>query len=175
MKKIKILMFFITFGLAFLCHFMYDWFPNTLFSILFPVNESIWEHMKIIVAPLLISSIIEYFCLKYKEISYNNFIFSYAITSVLGIIIYLIIYIPLEMVFSHSMFLALSILAITFLLCEIISYYILNMKEIKNEKAIGILLIVVIYIVFGYLTYKPIKSKLFFDPENKIYGIKKEG
>lgn len=175
MKKIKIVMFFIAFGLAFLGHFIYQWMPNALFSIMFPVNESVWEHMKIIVTPLLISAIIEYFYLKHKKISVNNFTLSYAITSVLGIIIYLIIYLPLEAIFSHSMVLAISSLAITFILCEIINYYLLQTKNIKGEKIIGIIIIVLIYCTFGYLTYKPIKNKLFFDPKEKIYGIKKEG
>ena len=46
LKKVKIVSIFGMFIFCFLTHFLYNFFPNTLFSIFFPVNESIWEHMK---------------------------------------------------------------------------------------------------------------------------------
>ena len=55
-----------------------------------PVNESIWEHMKLIITSSLIFSIFEYYIYKKKEIRFNNYIFSYAISLLLGIIIYLV-------------------------------------------------------------------------------------
>ena len=71
MKKIKTIGVYVIFVLSFISHFMYDILPNPLFSILFPVNESIWEHMKLLVTPVLIFSIIEYIVYyiykRYKE------------------------------------------------------------------------------------------------------------
>ena len=174
MRKVKIIGVFIIFGLSFLSHFMYQWLPNSIFSILFPVNESIWEHMKLIVTPVLIFSIFEYVIYRKKNIEYNNFILSYAVSMILGIIIYLIIYLPIENIFGHSMIVAIVILFITFIVVEFISYYIMNSREIKYSNIIGISLIILIYIVFGYLTYNPIESDLFYDKEKKIYGIPKE-
>jgi len=153
---------------------MYQWLPNSIFSILFPVNESIWEHMKLIVTPVLIFSIFEYIIYRKKNIEYNNFILSYAVSMILGIIIYLLIYLPIENIFGHSMIVAIVILFITFIVVEFISYYIMNSREIKYSNIIGISLIILIYIVFGYLTYNPIESDLFYDKEKKIYGIPKE-
>lgn len=174
MKKIKIIGVFIIFGLSFLSHFMYEWIPNTVFSIIFPVNESIWEHMKLIVTPVLIFSIFEYIIYNRKYIMYNNFILSYSISMILGIIIYLIIYLPIDLIFGHSAIFAISLLFIVFIIVEFISYYIMNYKEIKYSNIIGIILIVMIYIIFGYLTYNPIESNLFYDKQKKIYGIPKE-
>lgn len=174
MKKIKIIGVFIIFGLSFLSHFIYQWFPNSIFSILFPVNESIWEHMKLIVTPVLIFSLFEYIIYRYKGIEYNNFILSYAISMILGIIIYLLIYLPIDMIFGHSAIVAISLLFITFIILEYISYYIMNYSEIRYSNIIGIVFIILIYIVFGYLTYNPIESDLFFDKQKKIYGIPKE-
>ena len=59
MKKIKIIGIFIIFILSVIFHFLYGIFPNYLFSILFPVNESIWEHMKLIVTSTLVFSIFD--------------------------------------------------------------------------------------------------------------------
>ena len=87
MKAIKIIGVIISFILAIVLHFIYDWFPNTVFSIVTPVNESIWEHMKLIVSASLIFSVLEYFTYKKKDITYNNFILSYAISGIISIII----------------------------------------------------------------------------------------
>ena len=174
MKKIKLIMIFINICLSFLVHFMYNWFPSTFTSIFFPVNESIWEHMKIIYTCLLISSIIEYIIYKKKKINVNNFYINIPIISILGIITYLILYLPLDKIFSHNLILAIIILFIVFTLSEIMSYYILKFKKIKNEKIIGIFLIILSYIIFTYLTYNPIKNNLFLDRQTNTYGIKKD-
>ena len=60
MRKVKIIGVFVIFLLSFASHFIYKWIPNALFSIIFPINESIWEHMKLLVTPVLIFSLIEY-------------------------------------------------------------------------------------------------------------------
>ena len=110
MKKIKIISVFVIFILSFISHFMYDIFSNNLFSIIFPVNESIWEHMKLISTPVLIFCIFEYILYKKKDIEFNNFILSYSISIIIGIIFYLIIYLPIHYIFGHSLLVAIIIL-----------------------------------------------------------------
>jgi len=174
MKKIKIVGVFLIFGLSVLSHFIYDWMPNNLFSILFPVNESIWEHMKLIATPVLIFGIFEYFIYKKKDIFFNNFLLSYAVSIILGIIVYLIIYFPIDYLFGHNTFVAIILLFITFILVQVFSYYILNYKKIKYSGITGLLLLLLLYIVFGYLTYNPPHIELFLDPQENIYGIQKK-
>ena len=173
MKKIKIVGVFIIFGLSFLSHFIYKWMPNSIFSILFPVNESIWEHMKLMVTPVLIFSIFEYIIYKRKKIHFNNFLLSYSISMILGIIIYLIIYLPIDYIFGHSAIVAIGLLFITFIIIQIISYYIMNYREIKYSSIIGTGIIILLYVIFGYLTYHPLETDLFYDSQKKIYGIPK--
>ena len=36
-----------------LLHFVYDWWPNALTAIFTPVNESVWEHLKLLFWPYL--------------------------------------------------------------------------------------------------------------------------
>lgn len=36
-----------------LLHDLYDWFPNPLTALISPVNESVWEHMKLLFWPYL--------------------------------------------------------------------------------------------------------------------------
>ena len=170
-KKLKILGIIIAFAICFPLHFLYDKFPNFITSIFSPVNESIWEHMKIIYTCILLSSLIEYLIYKKENIKFNNFILNIPITSILSILIYLIIYLPLELLFGHSLFLATLLLFIVFIISQIISYYILNIKEIKHQDIIGVILIILSYIIFIFLMYNPFKNHLFIDSRNNTYGI----
>lgn len=37
-------------------HFLYDWWPNSLSALISPVNESVWEHFKLLFWPTLAAS-----------------------------------------------------------------------------------------------------------------------
>ena len=171
MKKIKIFIIILAFLLSFPIHFIYDIFPSFFTSIIAPVNESIWEHMKIIYTSILLSSIIEYFIYKKKRYNTNNFFISIPISSILGIIFYLVIYLLIDLFIPHSFFIAIFIMLITYIFSNIISYIILNKKEIPNQKELGISLMLISYIVFTHLTYYPPKSYMFIDQITKTYGI----
>ena len=60
MKRISvrvILTFLIASALGVLLHFLYSWFPNPLTALISPVRESLWEHLKILYIPLLLSGL----------------------------------------------------------------------------------------------------------------------
>lgn len=171
MKKIKILIVIIAFLLSFPIHFIHDLFPSFLTSIIAPVNESIWEHMKIIYTSILLSSVIEYFIYKKKKITNNNFIISIPISSIAGIIFYLVIYLIIDMFIPHNFFVAIVIMFITYIISNIVSYFILNKKEIPNQKELGTSLILISYIIFTHLTYYPPKTYLFIDQITNTYGL----
>ena len=173
MKKIKIIGIIISFVLSFILHFLYYIFPNFITSITSPVNESIWEHMKLIITSNLIFGIIEFIIYKKKNIKTNNFLLSYAISSIGGIIIYLLIYIPLNSIFDHKLIIAITLLLIVFIIISIIDYYLINYKEIKYSNIIGLFLIIATYSLFTYFTYHPPQINLFYDTVTNSYGIKK--
>ncbi len=171
MKKTKIIGALVSFILSIILHFIYGWFPNSIIGIAAPVNESIWEHMKLIVSSTLLFSILEFFMYRKKNIAYNNFLLSYAISCILGVFIYLILYIPLNDIFGHKAYIAISLLFLIFIFIQVISYYIMNRVKINYGNELGILLIIIIYFIFGYLTYHPPKINMFYDYMNKGYGI----
>lgn len=171
LKKSKIIGVFALFAIAFLVHFIYDWFPNVITSIFFPVNESIFEHMKIIPTSILIYSIIEVFIFNKYKIEYSNYIFNLFITSILGIMFYLAIFIPLYLLLGENMFISISMLFITYIFIEWISFYVLKHEHIKYINEISIFLIILMYIIFGYLTYNPLFNFLFLDTSTNQYGI----
>ena len=162
LKIVKIIGIFIIFLLCFPLHFLYDIFPNFLTSVISPINESIWEHMKLIYTSYLIWGLIEYFLLeKNKEV--NNFLLQLFLVPFFGICIYLIIYLPLFNIFGENLLISLILLFVVIVIEQIISYYLLQKEEIPNQGLIGIIGIVAIYIIFGYLTYFPLNNYLFFD------------
>lgn len=61
MKKMSAkpwIVFFVALGLGVLLHFLYDWFPNPATALISPARESLWEHIKILYFPLLLSALI---------------------------------------------------------------------------------------------------------------------
>lgn len=159
----------IIFGLSFITHNLYKWFPNDLFAILFPVNESAWEHMKIIYTTSIIYNIFEFF-LKHKH--NNSYPFAASITSIFNVLIYLLIYIPLFYIKMDSLIVDLVLLYITLYLSQNLKYRILKHNSQNNLlNYFAIFLIIICFIIFGYFTYNPPKNDFFLDKKSQKYGI----
>lgn len=171
LKTLKYITFTITFALTFLCHFMYEWFPNLLTSIFFPVNESIWEHMKMLYTAILLGGLIEYIIIKKNNIKANNILLTIFIKAISSIPVFLMLYLPLYNIFKENMILNIGVMIITLVIVEILSYYILSKDKITFENAISLLLIIISYIIFSVLTYYPPKTELFYDKQDNKYGI----
>ena len=157
--------------LSFLFHNLYKWVPNNLFAIFFPVNESIFEHMKILFSGICFYSIFEYIILTKNKIKFNNFLFSTFITAILSIIIYLTFFLPVYNIFGENLIFSITLMIIVIIINQIISYYILKSSKIKNVNFLSFILIIITYIIFGYLTYHPLHNYLFIDKSNNTYGI----
>ena len=170
-KKIKIINVVFLFLLSFLWHFMYDLLPNNFFALFFPVNESIWEHMKILFTSTLLYGIIDYLLLKKYNIKHNNFPFQLYFTSLIGIPIYLVIYLPLYNLLGESPFISISLLLIVYIITQIVSYNILKEKELKILNLITIPVILLSYLGFIYLTYNPPHTYIFYDITEDKYSI----
>lgn len=172
LKKIKIIGTLTIFVLAFIYHFLYEWFPNPIFSILFPVNESIWEHMKLLYTGILSWGLIEIILLKKNKINYNNYPYQLFLTSFTSIIVYLILYLPIYNIIGEKLIISISLLFIVILLEQILSYYLLKQKK-ENDilDKISIILIILFYMILLNLTYDPPKNYIFYDPVENSYGI----
>ena len=170
LKKLKIINVVIFFALSFLWHFVYDLIPNFVTAIFFPVNESIWEHMKIIFGVIIFGSLISLILMQKFKIKYNNFYVEIIIIAILGVIFYLAIFIPLYNIFGENMFISIGLMLITYIVMEFIGYKILLLDEL-DIKILPIILIVLCYILFALLTFYPPHYSIFFDETKLIYGI----
>ena len=171
LKILKMIDFFVVFGLCFITHFMYNWFPSTIFSIFFPVNESIFEHLKMLYSAVMIGGFFDLVILKLFKIKYNNFLINLFLTSFFSVLIFLVIYMPLFYLLGDSTFINFLVLFVSIGIGQIISYYILNAKDYEYLNYVGLIGIIFIYIIFGILTYYPFKNDLFYDFSLEKYGI----
>lgn len=174
MKKTRIYAVIGIFMLSFLCHFVFDFFPCFLTSIFFPVNESIWEHMKILFTATLLYGIIDHVILTKKNISFKNFSLQLFASAFLAIPIFLIIYLPIHYLFGEFLPITLTIMLITYIICQYISYKTLVFKDTPLLNQLSIILIIIMYVVFTYLSYYPFESYIFYDTTKGIYGIEKK-
>jgi len=171
LKKTKFISSIGIFLLCFLFHFMYDLFPNYISTIFFPVNESIWEHMKLLFSAVVMYGIIDYIILQKFKIKYNNFFTSLFTSAIIIIPIYLIMFLPIYYKIGENMIITISIMALAIIISQIISYHILKCKDLDKLNILSLILIITSYIVFAYLTYYPIKCELFFDTKEEKYGL----
>lgn len=82
LKKAEFFSFLAASLLGVLFHFVYEWTGNNkIAGLFFPVNESTWEHLKLVFFPILLVSAIEYYLLPQKP---PNFICTKFFSALLG-------------------------------------------------------------------------------------------
>lgn len=170
MKKLKVLGLFVAFGLCFPLHSLYEIIPNFFTSIFLPVNESIWEHMKILFGSIILSSIIQKLIVIFKKKEYKNICFSNFIAALFSIPIFLIMFLPVYAIIGENMVVTIGIMFIALAIAEYISYIIMLKKDLNLENT-TIFFVIGVYIIFGLLTYFPLEFNIFMDPKTQQYGI----
>ncbi len=174
MNKNKLLNFEIfstifTFILGTILHFTYNWSNNNILIGTFSaVNESIWEHLKLLFFPMLITTIIGYFY-------FNNNISNYLCIRVKSIIISLIFIIIFFYTYTGILGKNIAFIDIgSFFIAVIIgnSYTIKksnNTSSCHNILALTILTLLTLeFILFTFFTPH---IGLFKDPITGLYGI----
>ena len=156
----------VIFLLCSLFHFGYSTLPNFFTSLFFPVNESTWEHLKMIFTATLTFTFISDL-IKHNK---NKFTRAYS-RSMLTIIILLILYLPINYIFGENMIVTLIILFISIFISEMITSKISTTDNNKSLNTISLILLIINFIVFALLTYYPIKADLFYDKQSDKYGI----
>jgi len=171
-KKVTIISVFAIFALSFLSHFMYEWFPNIFTSIFFPVNESIWEHNKMIFTTMMIWGLIEYFII--SNHGKKNFPTALLVSTLVTILTNTLIFTPIYYLMDKqdNIILTMVIYIISIIIGQIVSYKILKSDNTyKNLNTISLISIPIIFTIFGLLTYYPIKAGIFYDYPNNKYGL----
>lgn len=146
-----------------LAHFLYDLTGNNdIVGFFTPINESIWEHMKLLFFPMLLYSF--FIILKFKKtypcITSSLYfgilsgtllipIFYYAYTTILG---------------KDSFILDIAIFIISIIIAFCLSYKLTLYCRLEPYTFLLRFLVCILFVSFIAFTYHPLKSRLFEDP-----------
>ncbi len=124
---------FVIFGLGALWHFIFEWIgdPEWLGWFL-PVNESVWEHVKLMFWPAVLYFLVEGIFLWKKT---NNFLFAKMIVLFFTPIVNIVIFYTYSGITGYESFIIDSIvLFIITCIQQYISYRLLTREEIWRDK-----------------------------------------
>lgn len=132
--------------------FLYKKFPNFFTSIFSPINNSLWEHSKVIFGSILIGGITQKIIVLIKKVPVNNICFSTFISAIIAIPIYIILASILFSIFGERNVIKILVTFIAILIAELISYFMMKQPEFKLENY-TIIFAIITYIVFMFITY----------------------
>lgn len=155
-----------------LLHFTYELSgENGLVGAFSAVNESVWEHLKLLFFPMLLSTIIGYF---YIGKNTSNFLCAKTLgilTSMLFIVVFFYTYTGI--IGKSIVFVDIASFFVAVILGEYLSYK-LMISNFKCNNTVAIIILVIILICFIVFTYSPPNLEIFKDPVTNQYGISKD-
>lgn len=153
---------FIMFVLACGLHFLYDFTGELpLIGLISPINESIFEHTKLIFIPLLIIYSFYYFRNK-EKLDTNRYFFSMLISIILGILLVpMIFYFYTEGFGVESMIFDILITLISLGLSNLLFYNYYNLHNFTFNSKVSITLLTLIYLFYIYATFNIINMPIF--------------
>lgn len=172
--RAQIIAIVISLFLGTLLHFIYEWSGENGFVASFSaVNESVWEHLKLIFYPMFLVAIVEYFFVKKTA---NNYIEAKTIgifTSLSFIVVSFFTYTGI--IGTNFLWIDILIFIISIFLGEWISYKLMRRKSESTiqSKILASIIIIFLLICFIICTYYTPEVNLFRDFTTGEYGRNK--
>ena len=153
-----------------LLHFLYDWTGGKIMTAPFSgVNESTWEHMKLLFWPLFLFAIIQrlffkeqknYWCVKLAEI-------------LLGLVLIPVLFYTYNGLFGKSPdWINIAIFYISALLVFLFEWWVVRKDRLTcNHPQLAFVAICLIGVLFVVFTFIPPQVPLFQDPLIGTYGV----
>lgn len=165
----------VAFILGSVMHFVYEWSGNnTLAGIFSPVNESVWEHLKLPFWPLLVWWIVGYFLFKKKSgVSPARWFSCCAVSLWASILFIIVVHYTYTGVFGgESMLVDILAMLAGIALGQLLALRVCKYADIGDSFLIWSLVAIILpaaaFIVF---TFVPPEIPLFIDTESNAYGI----
>nr|WP_288722979.1 DUF6512 family protein [uncultured Sellimonas sp.] len=142
-------------------HFVYGWSrSNPIVALFFPINESTWEHMKLLFFPMLLYSL--FWSWKYRKVKRD--LLPILCVGILGgtFAIPVLFYTYTGILGFHTLFLDISVFILSVGFAFFLSY-----RLIENHRKIGrasAIFVVLLAIFFALFTYFPPDIPLFQNP-----------
>ena len=174
-KKLQTAGFVFTIVAGTLLHFAYEWSGEcALVGAFSAVNESVWEHLKMLVVPMLLFGIVEYFIYgKRKE----NFIPVRFLSILLGMAVIVAVFYTYSGIIGREFFVAdILLFVLAVYTAYRFSYRMLQTDKFSSKLSRGLALagIIVLAVLFVVFTFAPPHIGIFRDPTSGAYGIPKK-
>ncbi|MFX1573323.1 MAG: DUF6512 family protein [Promethearchaeota archaeon] len=154
-----------------LFHFVFEWLGHWEYiGGFFPVNESVWEHLKLPYWPLIIFSLIEY---QYIKEGTNNFIVGKTLAALISIVIIIITFYTYTAILkTEILIIDISSFIVGVAVGQLISYKILTISKVPKLIIIfSWIIFITLGLIFMLFTYLPPHLPMFQDPLTGLYGI----
>lgn len=153
-----------------LLHFTYEWSgENIIVGLFSAVNESTWEHFKLIFYPMLLMGIIGYLVIGKKS---NNYWAAQALGVITAIVFTIVFfYTYTGIIGTNFAWLNIATFDMSILLGTFVTYKILTTKTVYNAEIISIIFLVILFCSFILYTFNPPQIQLFQDPLSRNYEI----
>ncbi len=162
--------FAITAFLGTLSHFLFDWTNSLILAPFTAVNESTWEHMKILFFPMFAFAIFESFFIK-KDVS--NFWCVKLKGILLGLIVIPVLFYTFNGVFGKTPdWINISIFYIAAAITYIYETRTFNKKDSSPlAQAASFIVLCIIALAFVLFTFATPEIPIFKDPTTNRYGL----
>jgi len=161
----------VSFGVSSLLHFIWDWSGNYLPAAIFAsVNESVWEHVKILCWPFLFWSLAEYYVLRPDM---RRFLIARtAGVLVIGIMTICFFYVYSGVLGHPVIWVDITSAFVWLLFGELISMRVLNSPApIENYWLISAAVMTLVVVMLLCFTVSAPHIGLFADPATGFYGL----
>ena len=170
--KWQILGFVVSVLCGVLLHFLYEWTNESILVAPFTgVNESTWEHMKLLFIPMFTFAIVQsFFFRKYSDfwgVKFKGIL--------LGVLLMPILYYLYNGVIGKSSdWINIAIFVISAGAAYIYEYKLMykENKSVPNKKT-SVILLIFIFGLFVLFTFMPLKLNIFLDQTTNTYGVEK--
>lgn len=175
MEKLKTLLKFEIFCLIFsmvigtLLHFTFEWSNSQpIVGAFSAVNESVWEHLKLVFYPILLTSLVGYF---YFRKDFPNYLYAKTVGLIVALLfITIFFYTYTGIIGNNFAILDIGSFFVAILLAEFVAYKKLFFT-ISSHTSICFIILGLLLFSFIFFTYLPPHINYFKDSVTGSYGI----
>lgn len=164
--------FLFTSALGSLLHFVYEWSGGSLaVAVVSGVNESTWEHMKLLFVPMFLFSVVQA-CVLGKN--YPNFLAVRAVSILTGLALIPVLYYTYTGAWGQMRDWAnIAVFFLAALGAFLLDFYLLRRNRLSApwQQVLGLIVLWALAFCFVWCTFRPPHIALWRDPLTGTYGI----
>ena len=156
--------------LGILLHFTYEWSgENMIVGLFSAVNESTWEHLKLIYNPMVLMAILGYFVIGEKSDNYWLAQSMGIVTAIVFTIVFFYTYTGI--IGTNFAWLNIATFVVAIILGGVVTYKILTSQKYYDAEIASIIFLIILLLSFILYTFYPPQIALFQNPLTGECGL----